>query len=356
MAPTEVHLELTPSRRRDVIDVARRMSTDVRDRISHHRKALYCSYHTTAGFLDQSLCLRLNHSPDLLDSMLELFQKVFPPGADYEHDKLHLREELSDEQRSKEPKNADSHLAFIGSGLRNCVTYRNRPASIAPAYFIDLDGVSEHGARRRRATVLGYDRDDIVYFDRIPVPVSGHPIDSINLRDSRLGLYDQLEEIVRRSGVAKGRVDISLAREERNAGLTVNEYETLLMQNDLREVLRNPMRFMAERGRSILRRPGAIPGKTLNYAKYDLVNALNELMDAAGISESIVERIVAKFMAVPAARFLRMKRRVSLLVCNGRDGGNGSIVHGTYQSPILVQWQKPTGGTRRLDVNVVRFG
>jgi len=356
MAPTEVHLELTPSRRRDVIDVARRMSADVRDRISHHRKALYCSYHTTAGFLDQSLCLRLNHSPDLLDSLLELFQKVFPPGADYEHDKLHLREELSDEQRSKEPKNADSHLAFIGSGLRNCVTYRNRPESVAPAYFIDLDGVSEHGARKRRATVLGYDRDDIVYFERIPVPVSGHPIDSINLRDPRLGLYDQLEEIVRRSGVAKGRVDISLARDERNAGLTVNEYETLLMQNDLREVLRNPMRFMAERGRSILRRPSAIPGKTLNYAKYDLVNALNELMDAAGISESIVERIVAKFMAVPASRFLRMKRSVSLLVCNGRDGGNGSIVHGTYQSPILVQWQKPTGGTRRLDVNVVRFG
>ena len=30
-------------------------------------------------------------------------------------------------QRQVEPRNADSHLAFIGAGLRNCVTYVNRP-------------------------------------------------------------------------------------------------------------------------------------------------------------------------------------------------------------------------------------
>lgn len=336
------------------------MTAEAWQSISHHRKAVYCSYHTTAGYLDQSLCLRLNHSPDLLDSMLGLFQAMFPPGADYEHDKLHLRGELSDEQRRTEPRNADSHLAFIGSGLRNCVTYHNRAAPGAdcanpPVYFIDLDGVHEHGARRRRTTALGYDRDDLVYFDRIPVPVSGHPVDSINLRDERLGLIDQLRDIVRRSGVSHGRIDISLARDERNAGLTVNEYETLLMQNDLREVLRNPMRFMARGGKSLLRQPRAIPGKTLNYAKYDLVNALNELMDAAGISESIVERIVSKFLAVPAARFLRMKRSVSLLICTDPRGGEGSIVHGVYQSPILVQWRKAPTGSRRLDIHVVRF-
>jgi len=371
MPPTEVHLELTPKRRRDLIDLTATMSRDDRDGIARHRKAVYCSYHTTAGYLDQSLCLRLNHRPDLLDSLFGAWESLFPPGADYEHDKLDLRSELSDEQRRNEPRNADSHLAFIGSGLRNCVTYDNRHITharfrgqprqaesepqAAPVFFIDLDGVHEHGARKRRTTVLGYDAEEFVYFNRMPIPVSGHPIDSINLRDERLGFFEQLREIVRRAGVRHGRIDISLASDERNAGLTVNEYETLLMQHDLREVLKNPVRFMADRGRSILREPRAIPGKTLNYAKYDMVNALNEVMDAIGVSESIVERIVAKFMAVPAARFLRMKRKVSMLIGSGNGQPEGSIVHGVYQSPILVQWQKARSRARHLDVNIVRF-
>ena len=373
MPPTEVHLELTPTRRRDLIDLTAMMSPDDRDDIASHRKAIYCSYHTTAGYLDQSLCLRLNHRPDLLDSLFGAWQSMFPPDADYEHDKMDLREELSDEQRRKEPRNADSHLAFIGSGLRNCVTYDNRHVThtrfrterlpdetrpqTAPVFFIDLDGVHEHGTRKRRTTVLGYDREEVVYFGSLPVPVSGHPIDSVNLRDERLGLFGKLREIVRHVGVRHGRIDLSLASDERNAGLTVNEYETLLMQHDLREVLRNPVRFMAERGKSMLRQPRAIPGKTLNYAKYDMVNALNGVMDAIGVSESIVERIVAKFMAVPAARFLRMKRTVSMLIGSGHgnDEPAGSIVHGVYQSPILVQWKKALSGARRLDIHVVRF-
>jgi thiamine phosphate synthase YjbQ (UPF0047 family) len=373
MPSTEVHLELTPTRRRDLIDLTATMSPDERDGIARHRKAVYCSYHTTAGYLDQSLCLRLNHRPDLLDSLFGAWESLFPPGADYEHDKMDLRRELSVEQRRKEPRNADSHLAFIGSGLRNCVTYDNRHVTHArfreeprqgatephpaPVFFIDLDGVHEHGRRTRRTTALGYDTEETVYSDRMPVPVSGHPIDSINLRDERLGFFGQLREIVRRAGVKHGRIDISLAGDERNAGLTVNEYETLLMQHDLREVLKNPVRFMADRGRSILRQPRAIPGKTLNYAKYDMVNALNEVMDAIGVSESIVERIVARFMAVPAARFLRMKRNVSMLIGSGDAGAEpeGSIVHGVYQSPILVQWKKARSGARHLDVNIVRF-
>jgi len=336
-----------------VIDLTRRMPAAAWERLASHRKVVYCSYHTTAGYLEQSLCLRFRHRSDLLDSLFGLFQQMFPPGADYEHDKLHLRGELSEEQRRTEPRNADSHLAFIGAGLRNCVTYHNRPAT--PVYFIDLDGVHEHGARRRRTTALGYDHERPVYYEKLPVPVSSHPVDSVNLRDEQLGLFQRIEEIVRCCGVDRGRVDLSLARTERNAGLTVNEYETLLMQHDLREVLANPMRFMAERGRSLWRDPLAIPGKTLNYAKYDLVNALNELMDAAGVSESVVERVLARFLAVPAERFLRMKRAISLLVCESTPENGAGIARGAYQTPILVQWQKASGGTRYLDLNVVQF-
>ena len=71
---------------------------------------------------------------------MKVFQTIFPEGAGYEHDKLHLRTELSDEQRRSEPQNADSHLAFIGAGLRNCVTYITRPNE--PVYLVDLDGVN----------------------------------------------------------------------------------------------------------------------------------------------------------------------------------------------------------------------
>ena len=58
---------------------------------------------------------------------------------------------------------------------------------------------------------------------------------------------------------------------------------------------------------------------------------------------------------MPAARFLRMKRSVSLLVSDRHEPGKGSIVEGTYQSPILVQWHRGEQPTRALDVTLTRF-
>jgi hypothetical protein len=138
-------------------------------------------------------------------------------------------------------------------------------------------------------------------------------------------------------------------------GLTVNEYETLLMRHDLAEVLRDPLRLMAIHGRHMLRHPMAIPTRTMDHAKYDLVHVLNELMDAFRVSESVVERIVAAFMSVPAARFLRVKRSVSLFISDAAGGGKARIVQGTYQSPILVQWKRADSQVRRLDVTITRF-
>jgi hypothetical protein len=244
-------------------------------------------------------------------------------------------------------------LTFIGSGLRNCVTYVNRPGT--PVYFIDLDGIHEKGRRTRRTTVLAYDEEEVVHRGQIPVPVSKHPIDSVNLRDPRNGFMAQLTAWLDRSGIEKGRIDIALEPSERHVGLTVNEYETLLMRHDLTEVLRDPLRLMAIHGKTMLRDPKAIPTKTMDHARYDLVHILNELMDAFRLSESMIERIVAAFMGVPASRFLRMKRSVSLLVSDVEGSGKARIVHGTYQSPILVQWRRPDDQVRRLDVTITRF-
>lgn len=351
--PTQLTLELTPQARFDVIDVTQHIRDELGDFLARYSKTLYCSHHTTAGFLEQSLCARLDYSRERLGSFLGVFQQLFPADANYQHDKMHLRDELTDDQKRVEPRNADSHLAFIGAGLKNCVTYRN--SRDAAVHLIDLDGVWEHGVRTRRTTALGYNEERAVTQEHFAIPVSKHHIDSINLREDRVGLFEWLRELIRRHEISKGRIEISLDASEKNSGLTVNEYETLLMRHDLIEVLRDPIRFMADRGRNLLRDPRSIPHVTLNYARYDLVQVINQLMDLTGMSESLVERAVAKFIATPARRFLRIKRSVNLLVTDDGKTEVGDIVQGTYQSPVLVQWNKSDSQSRQLRVQLYRF-
>jgi thiamine phosphate synthase YjbQ (UPF0047 family) len=344
--PTELKLTLAPQRRFEAINVNTRIADVAGDLLSRHRRALYCSFHTTAGYLDQSLSARLRHNQDRLSLFFRAFHALFPQGGEYRHDRMDLRTELSDAQKRVEPRNADSHLTYIGAGLRNCVTYRTRPD--APVYFIELDGMTDDMRRQRTTTVLAYDEDRVIARTPVVIPISKHPVDSVNLADPRLGLLDSVNELLARSGLSHGRVDIVIDPNERNVGLTVNEYETLLMQNDLAEVLRDPLRFAKIKARHVLNDPLAVPGKTLNYAKYDVVRVLNSLMEALRLDQSSVERLVAKVMAVPARRFLR-SRRVSFLAAS--EAGNAArLVRGTYQSPILVQWQPAERQERRVEV------
>jgi len=240
----------------------------------------------------------------------------------------------------------------MASGLRTCVTHLNRPGE--PVFFVDLDGINGGQPRRRRARFVGFREERPVMRTRIEVPVSAHPIDSINLKDPRLGVYAQLADFVTRSGVGKGRLRVSLASAERHSGLTVNEYETLLMKYDLAEVLANPLRFVAEKYRHAMADPRAVPAKTLGYAKYDFVRVLNRGLDTFGLRGSIVEKVLARTLAVPAARFFSMRRSVSLLVSHD-EGGSSGIVEGTYQSPILVQWQQAPRSARVLDVTLTEL-
>ncbi len=353
LAPVEFDLELTPCARVDVIDVRRHVSQRFGDALDAFPRALCCSYHTTAGYLDQSLATRLNQSRGGVMSYINVFRTMFPEGAGYEHDKIDRRSELTDEQRPEEPQNADSHLAFMAGALRTCVTYRNRLDE--PVCFIDLDGVHGGRPRRRHTSVLGYSYEEPVAHTRIVVPVSRHAVDSVNLKNPRLGIYEHCTALVAQHGVKKGRIRLALAPGERHAGLTVNEYETLLMRHDLSEVLRDPLRFMAEKAGHMLGNPRAIPARTLDYAKYDLVRVFNQLLDALGLHESLVEKVLSRAIAMPASRFLRMKRSVSLFVSDRQDAGRGAIVEGTYQSPILVQWHRGARQARVLDVTLTRF-
>src|SRR4030095_10158718 len=137
----------------------------------------------------------------------------------------------------------------------------------------------------------------------LAIPVSGHAVDSVNLKNPQFGIYQQCAELVAQHGVTKGRIRITLAPGERHAGLTVNEYETLLMRHDLSEVLRDPLRFMGEKAGHILGNPRAIPAKTLDYAKYDLVRVFNQLVEALGLRDSVLESVLSRAIAMPASRF-----------------------------------------------------
>ena len=344
--PIDVTLELAPKARFDVVELRTRFA-DEHEALSAFPHCLYWSSHTTAGFLDRSLAARL--SPEHIPAYLEAFRTLFPEGAGYEHDRLDRRHDLDAAQRAVEPKNADSHLAFIASGLRSCVKHPNRAGEAV--CFVDLDGVVDGRPRKRLARMIGFRTERLVATTRIEVPVSTHPIDSINLKDPRLGLYEQLAAFVTRAGVDKGRLRIDLDPVERHSALTVNEFETLLMKYDLAEVLRNPVRFAAEKYRHALANPRAVPGKALGYAKYDFVRVMNMGLDTLGLRGSLIEKVIARTMAVPAARFFRMRRSVSLLVSERPDGTSG-IVEGTYQSPILVQWQRAPRQTRVLDITL----
>jgi thiamine phosphate synthase YjbQ (UPF0047 family) len=351
LAPLEVRLEVTPGARFDVIDVRDCARATGRD-FDAYPHTLYCSYHTTAGYLEQGLASRLKASIGI-HRYMRLFQAMFPQGADYRHDNLHLRHELSDLERDSEPRNADAHLAFIAAGLRSCVSYVNRLRE--PVYLIDLDGTSGGRPRVRQTSILAFNVEEVVCRTHLAVPVSAHPVDSVNLKDPRLGLYAQLHELIARHGVSKGRVHLNLPASEQQAGLTINEYETLLMQHDLLEVLKNPLRFMAEKGRNLLADPWAIPNKTIDYAKYDMVRFFNELFDRFRMNESLIERVLTRLVAVPARRLFRMKRSVSLLVSDPDTPTQGDVVGGPYQSPILIQWHKAPGQQRMIKITLTRI-
>ena len=158
--------------------------------------------------------------------------------------------------------------------------------------------------RRRLTRLIAFTRERLVKSTRIEVPVSEHPIDSVNLKDPRLGIYSQLAEFVREAGVPKGRLRVSLDPTERHSALTVNEYETLLMRYDLAEVLRNPLRFVAEKSRHALANPRAVPAKTLGYAKYDMVRVLNKGLDALGLRGSIIEKVDGAHARGPGVQVL----------------------------------------------------
>ena len=308
--PFHATLRIKPAARIQLTDVRGELLDEFGNEFTRYTRSFYISNHTTAGYLDQRLGRTSRTRRPRHPGLPAALPRALPPGAGYVHDKMHLRTELSEEQRANEPENADSHLTFIGAGLRNSASYELGGAE--PVWFVELDGVHLGGTRHRRTSVIAYDGEEEVERKVIDVKSSPHAIDAQNLRDPELGFLGTLEEMVERHGVAFGRFDVTLADGEDDAGLTVNEYETLLMNYDLREALRNPFRFMKQTGkdvRDVLRDPRTIPAKAINFAQFDAVQVMNQVIDRIGLRDSVVERVVNKAVALPVSHFLRMEAR-----------------------------------------------
>jgi thiamine phosphate synthase YjbQ (UPF0047 family) len=353
LAPIELSLALTPKDRFDVFDVRMRAAETHGEAFNHFSRHMYASQHSTAGFLSQRLAARLHSRFGGVGPYIDLFRTMFPEGAGYRHDQLEHRHELLPEQKKNEPTNADSHLAFITGGLRACVT--DDASKPGPVYLVDLDGTYKGIPRKRQTTIVGYNHEEEVARTTIEIPVSAHPIDAINLRGTKLGVYDTVAELIKQHGVTKGRIRLELALSEQHASLTVNEYETLLMQHDLAEVLQHPLRFATEKFKHVWNDPRAVPSKARAYAKYDLPHAVNRLLDALGIDAPRIERLVARSLEAPASRFMRMRRSVDLLVSDSAAPGTGALIEGTYQTPILVQWRTAKTPARKLEISLSRF-
>jgi thiamine phosphate synthase YjbQ (UPF0047 family) len=326
-------LELRPTRRPEAFDlrreIARRWDTDA---FVGARRLLCISHHTTAGFLDRRLRARLGGDPARLSGFLEALGGVFPPGAGYQHDRLHLRDELSPAQREREPLNADAHLAFIGGGFTNCTLVDARDEE--PLWFVDLDGVfpDRNGNpvhRIRTATVVGFAEEDVVTRIRIPVEV-GPGAAVVRLDDPKLALLDQVTEALAREDVQTGRLRLRLDDPTPDAGVTVNEFEALLMEQDVARVLSNPLDFAAS-----------------------AVKAVSGLLEAVRITPDRLPRLLQRVLARPVPRVLRMQRELSLGILP--ESGRGALVLGTYQSPILVQREGAPAGTRMLVASIRRF-
>lgn len=346
---TEVTLAVQPDQRFQLIELNRLLREQYGEFLARFPRTLYSSPHTTAGFLEQSFSARLQNSQDLLSRFLEVFRNLYPAGAGYKQDEINEHLKRFD-QEDASGSQADSHLAFITSGLRHCVIYRNHPQQ--PVFFVELDGLNGSTTRQRSTTVLGYETERLVESHEFVLPVSAKSADALNLKDSQYGLLETIQEHLDRLGLAYGRVEIALDADETCSGLTVNEYQTALMKHDLSDILRNPFQFAVEKGRHILRDPLSVPSKTLNYARYDLVHLFNELSSVLRLSESSLERLLVRVTGGAASRFLRLRRSVDLAIHRG-DAGVGEVDLGTFQSPILIQWS--TAEQRKLKLSYFRF-
>lgn len=330
---------------------------------SNFDRVAFCSVHTTAGFLEQPLVLKLGNNREGIESLVRSARRLFPEGAPYWHDRMELRSELSAEQRKHEPLNADSHLAFICLGLCNCVLYEFTPDH--PVYFIDLDGKSKETFRSRKSMVVGYNNATCVHEETLKVDLPKKNQCAVDLNRS----LPDLQALVAKYQIHRGLVTIELAPGEKHAGITVNEFEALLVERDITDVLMNPLKYMLHNAPQFARHPLMVPSKAKNILQYEIrlairdglrvanrsVSILEYMVERLGIHLPLLEYVIDRIASPLEARWMNLGSTIQLLI-NAKDKDPlGRVVVGTYQSPILIQWRRPESDVREMRLRLLRF-
>jgi thiamine phosphate synthase YjbQ (UPF0047 family) len=330
-----LQLEIRPTRRNEVTDLRPLVEEAVaRGELPSTRRFLFVSHHTTAGFPDPRLRLRLGPDPRRLASFLEGLRDVFPPGAGYQHDRLEERRELTADQRAREPLNADAHLAFIGGGFTNTLLLHHDEEG--PVWLVDFDGTWETRGgdvlhRQRRVTVIGLDEE--VEEARLHVRIATPPgAGAMPLSGPGTELLEAVEAALEERDLRLGRVRLRLESSAPGTGVTVNEAEALLVERDLSDILSSPLRYAHTRG-------------------------LPRVLDALRFSPERRERILGRTRTSPAPRLLRLRREVSLAVVPpiGGPEGPGRLLLGQYQSPILLQREGAAHHSHMVSATLYRF-
>lgn len=319
--------------------------------------------HTTAGFLEQPFAAKLGNKPEGVDYLVRSAHRLFPEGAPYWHDRMELRDELTDEQKTHEPLNADSHLAFMCLGLCNCALYEFDPED--PIYFIDLDGEFRGTFRSRKAIAVGYNKTECVHEEVLLIKMAEKDQHAMNLSES----LKKLQALVEVHKIHRGFVTIELDSEETCAGITVNEFETLLVERDLTDVLMNPLQYMLEHASELVRHPMELPGKAKKVLTYELhlairdglrlanrsVSALEYMVERLGMRLPLLESVIDRLAKPLETRWMNLGTAARFLINAENEDAYGKIAVGTYQSPILIQWRKPQLITRKVYLGLHRF-
>ncbi len=357
-------MNLTPSSRLDITNISQSLTESDLAAFSSYEKIALSSLHTTAGLLEQSFAVKLGNTQEGINNLIRSARRLFPEGAPYWHDQMDLRDELSAEQRKYEPLNADSHLAFICLGLCNCVLYSFDPKD--PIFLIDLDGEFQGVFRSRKILAIGYNTAECVHEDSITVPMPQKDRAALDL-SSTLQNY---QSIIDQQKVHRGVISFALAPQEKFAGITVNEFETLLMERDITDVLKNPLKFMLSNVSEFARHPFSIPGKAKQVIMYELhqtirdglklatrgASALEHIAERLGVDLPLLEYAIDKIATPLESRWMNLGNSVRFLInADDHDTPSGRIMTGTYQSPILIQWRRPESDIRHINVRILKF-
>ncbi len=358
-------LDLSPGSRLDIKNVSPKLGQIDSPSFSSFEKVALCSLHTTAGFLEQSLAAKLGNKPEGVDYLVRSAHRLFPEGAPYWHDRMELRDELTAEQRKHEPLNADSHLAFICLGLCSCALYEFDPNE--PIYFIDLDGEFQGTFRSRKTLAVGYNEIRCVHEETLPIKIPRKDQYALDLSQH----LSDLQPLVNKHKIHRGLITFELDPSEKNAGITVNEYETLLVERDITDVLKNPLRYMLGHASELVRHPRKLPEKARKMLTYELhlairdglqlasrsVSAIEYMVERLGMRLPLLESVIDRLAAPLETRWMNLGATARFLINAEDEQPQGRIMTGTYQSPILIQWRRPETDTdtRKLRVRLLEF-